>query len=216
VIASKANEKKYSDIFYVENSTTDFDNGFDSSLYSGTSSDFEVFTKLVNGNDKMNLSIQSIPIDYSIVIPIGVIAPENQEIEIKLESKNINENLYLEDREKGIFILMNSSKSFYSFTNDKAVNGSGRFYIHILSELLQTNQFSLPDIKAFVKEEKMYFSNLPKGEVFVEIFDVKGKLILSDDITNKAFVYVANLTKGIYIYKLKTAKGIIKNKIILE
>ena len=216
ITASKVDEKKYATIFYIANTTIGFDNGYDSSLYTGTSSDFNVFTKLANGDDSINLSIQSLPLDYSTVIPVGLIASANQEIEIKVASKNINKNVYLEDRETGVFRLMNSSKAFYKFTTNTAISGSGRFYIHLLSEILKTNQFLLSDVKVFTKEEKLYFSNLPKGKIFVEVFDTKGKLILSEDGTDKEFIKTGNLSKAICIIRLKTDIGILKKKIIIE
>ena len=54
-----------------------------------------------------NLAIQSIPKEYDIIIPVGIIAAKSIEIEISIASKNIDAELkvYLEHRELEIFTL---------------------------------------------------------------------------------------------------------------
>ncbi|WP_159946455.1 T9SS type A sorting domain-containing protein [Polaribacter septentrionalilitoris] len=218
VIANMGDVKKHSDIFYIDNATTGFDNGFDSTLYSGLSSNFEVFTKLANGNDELKLSIQSIPQDYSIVIPVGIIAPAHQEIKISIDANNIykEKDVYLEDKKTGKFILMNSVETVYKFTSATLDNESERFFIHTKSKTLAVNDSFLSSLHIFTSDTKLQFVNLPSGKKSVKIYNLLGKLILEDTLESKDFISTKNLPKAIYIISIETEKETINKKALLE
>lgn len=215
---SKAKDEKYTDIFYITNATTGFDNGYDSSLYTGISSNFEIYTKLINEEKDMNLSIQSIPKDYSIIIPVGIIVSANTEATIRLSAKNIDEDkkVYLEDRELGDFRLMNDEQTMYTFTTEDAINGSGRFYIHTSSETLEVKEANLPEITLYYDNNKLYFSGLPSGKNRIKIYDVLGKLFINDNITLRNSISVDKLPKAVYIVHLETEKGMLQKKIVFK
>ncbi len=71
-----------------------------------------------------NLAIQSIPKEYDIIIPVGIIAAKSKEIEISIASKNIDAELkvYLEDRELEIFTLLTNDQEGYKFTPEESTN----------------------------------------------------------------------------------------------
>ena len=214
----KGKSNKYADIFYIENTTEGFDNGYDSSLYAGNSSNFEVFTKLINQEEEMNLSIQSIPKDYSIVIPVGMIAPANEEIEIRIDAKNIDapKKIYLEDKKEGVFTLFENKNTVYKFVNDTEINGSGRFYIHTSSKTLQIKDDTLTNAKIYLNNGKIHFDNLPEGEKIIFIYSVLGKLILKDKLLGNTSISVEKLSKAPYIIRLETEKGTMQKKIIIN
>lgn len=218
VIFSSGKNEKYADVFYIDNTTVGFDNGYDSSLYAGVSSNFEIYTKLINQEKDMNLAIQSIPKDFSIVIPVGIIAPENTAIQINFEAKNIDASkyIYLEDREKGIFTLMNTNEAFYTFTSSSSINGSGRFFIHTSSETLGTDDLVSSTIQIVVKDDKIQFLNLPSGKKTIKLYDILGKLIQTENLIDKDYYPIKNLPKGIYIVSLDTEKRSLQKKIMLQ
>ena len=218
VIANIGGVTKHSDIFYIENTTTGFDNGYDSTLYSGLSSNFEVFTRLANGNDEIKLSIQSIPQDYSIVIPIGIIAPANTEIKIRIAANTIykENDVFLEDKKTGTFTLMNSDETVYSFISAENVHESNRFFIHTISKTLAINDASLASLHIFTSSDKLQFVNLPSGKKSVKIYDVTGQLIMKDNIESKDFISTKSLPKALYIVSLETTTGTLHKKILLE
>ena len=219
VVLSKGKLKKHTDIFYIDHTTAGFDNGYDSSLYTGSSSSLEIYTKLVNQEKDMNLAIQSIPKDYSVVIPIGIIAQANDEVKISIEAKNIDEenNIYLEDKETGVFTLLNTDKASYSFTTNAAINGYGRFFLHTLSEVLQTNENEvLSKVNIFSKNDKLIFTNLPVGKKSVEVYSVSGKLIVKKQIEISNFISTKNIARAPYIIRINTAKGSINRKILIN
>lgn len=219
VFLSKGKTKKHTDIFYIDNTTEGFDNGYDSSLYTGAASNFEIYTKLVNQEKNINLAIQSIPKNYDIVIPVGIIAGANVEVQISVAAKNIDKahNVYLEDKETGVFTLMNTEDNVYKFTSTTAINGSGRFFIHTSSEVLQTNTENLlAIIQVFAADDTIQFVNLPEGKKTVEIYSVLGQLVLKEDLKSTDFISTKNLQKAPYIVRLSTEKGRIHQKILIE
>jgi hypothetical protein len=219
VLLSKGKIKKHTDIFYIDNTTADFDNGYDSSLYTGVYSGFEIYTKLVNSEKDMNLAIQSVPKDFSLVIPIGLIVSANNEVEISVDIKNLEEanNVYLEDKETGIFTLLSADKTGYSFTPKADINGFGRFFIHTVSKVLNTNEnYFLAKINILLNDDKLIFTNLPNGKNEVQIYSVLGKLVLKQNLEGVSFISTKRLPKATYIVHLNTEKGSINQKIFIE
>lgn len=218
LILNKGKDEKTTDIYYIEGTTEGFDNGYDSSIYSGVSSNFEIYTKLVHQEIDMNLSIQSIPEDYSIVVPIGIIADANIEMSIRIEAKNIEQGkkVYLEDRKRGVFTLIANNETSYSFTSKEAVNGSGRFYLHTSSEVLNIQNTQLSDGTIFYAKDQIHFSGLPLGKKSIKIYNTIGQLLLKENIDLKHSISVTKLPKAVYIVQVETEKGIIKKKIMLK
>jgi len=83
------------------------------------------------------------------------------------------------------------------------------------STLSVDNLFDSP-IKMFpnpLKDNYIYFSNT--GGLDVEIYDALGKKVLIDNISsNKNFINVSSLNKGIYLVKLSSIQGTITKKLI--
>lgn len=207
--------KKFTDIFYIDNTTTGFDNGYDSTLYTGVTSNFNVFTKLVNSEQDLDLSIQSVPKDYSIVIPIGIIANANQKLNISIAAKNIatGKNVYLEDKKEGIFHLIEDENTFYEFTSDTDLKGAGRFYIHTSSETLQTKSSIFNTIDLYYADNIIYLKNWQLEKGSISVFNLQGKEVLSLNLkSDSKQIQVNDLSKGIYIVKVKSNQGVFTKK----
>lgn len=220
LICKKGNEEKYTDIFYIKNATKGFDNGYDSSLYTGVSSSFEIYTQLINREDDKNLAIQSIPKEDSIIIPVGITASKNSEIEISMTSKNLDANLkvYLEDRALEIFTLLGTEKSTYTFTSDANISGSERFFLHTSSKPLNTKKEIFAAVRLFSSDKKIHFKNLPSTtNTVVTVYDLKGTEVLKQKLyKNQESMNVATLLSAIYLVTVKTDKGVFKKKILVQ
>ncbi|MCG8806610.1 T9SS type A sorting domain-containing protein [Tenacibaculum finnmarkense] len=121
--------KKSTRVFYTTGKTTNFDNGYDGSLFGGTPLSFAIYTQLVSDKNGKKLAIQTLPTDYEkMVIPVGLIINKNKEITFSVTTENFPQNLeiYLEDRVKNLFI--NLSKQTY--TTVSSTIGIGRFFLH--------------------------------------------------------------------------------------
>ncbi|SDS45466.1 Por secretion system C-terminal sorting domain-containing protein [Polaribacter sp. KT25b] len=212
-------ENRTTKIFYIDGASTDFDNGYDSSIYNETSNNLEIYTKLINQKDKRNLAIQSLPKEYSNIIPVGVVLPANSRVEFSISSKNIAEdvNIYLEDKKLGIFTLLENEGGSYIFTSKEKINNSDRFYLHTLKETLHVIDEDLSRIKIYTSNKKVYFSGLPKGENVVEIYNLIGKKIIQKSIEkSEDYISIEKIVKGLYIVDLKTEKGTKSKKIIIQ
>lgn len=212
-------EKRTTTIYYIDGTSIGFDNGFDSSLYTESSSDFEIYTKLINEKDNQKLAIQSLPKEYSNSIPVGVILPANSKVEFSISSKNIPEdvNIFLEDKKLGTFTLLENEGNSYTFTSKEKINTSDRFYLHTLKSTLNVTDVSLSEIKIYTANQKIYFSGLTQDENVVKIFNLIGKKIVEKTIQkNEDYISTKNILKGVYIVELKTEKGTKSKKIIIQ
>ena len=219
VSVSLENEKRSTNVFYVNGTSTAFDNGYDSSVYGGISRDFGIYTSLLNEEDKRALAIQSLPKDYALVIPIGLILPGNSNVEIKMSSKNIPQdlNIFLEDKKAGTFTWLENEDSSYRFTSNESINESGRFYLHTLKETLDVAESELSNIKIYNLKQKIYFSGLPAGKKIVHIYSLLGKKILTREIEkSEDYITTEKIITGVYILDIKTEMGNKTKKLFIE
>ncbi|WCC44312.1 hypothetical protein PJW08_11210 [Tenacibaculum finnmarkense] len=122
-------QKSLQGFFIPLGKTTNFDNGYDGSLFGGTPLSFAIYTQLVSDKNGKKLAIQTLPTDYEkMVIPVGLIIDKNKEITFSVTTENFPQNLeiYLEDRVNNLFI--NLSKQTY--TTLSSTIGIGRFFLH--------------------------------------------------------------------------------------
>ena len=49
---------RYAKIYYYDNATTGFDNGYDGETFSGVANNFDIFTQLLTDNQGINYQIQ--------------------------------------------------------------------------------------------------------------------------------------------------------------
>ena len=212
-------ENRTTTIYYINGTSIAFDNGFDSSLYTENSGEFEMYTKLINEKDERKLAIQSLPKEYSNVIPVGVLLPANSMVQFSVSSKNIPKdvNIFLEDKKLDTFTLLENEGNSYTFTSKEKINNSDRFYLHTLKSTLNITDVYLYAIKIYTANQKVYFSGLPQGEHLVKIYNLIGKKIVEKTIQkNEDFISTKNILKGVYIVTIKTEKGTKSKKIIIQ
>lgn len=214
--------KKSTKVFYIENKTTGFDNGYDSSIFGGAKESFSVFTELVSESKGQKLAIQTLPnSDYNTtVIPVGLIADGKKEITFSVNSNSLpsDVDIYLEDRKNKTFI--NLSKEDYTITLKEAVNGVGQFYIHTGAKKLSVGDVleDLNKVSVYKSsDEEVTIAGL-QGEVMVGLYSVSGKILKEEKINSNGIseISLPNLSTGIYIVKLKSDTDTVTKKIILN
>ncbi|WP_233890523.1 T9SS type A sorting domain-containing protein, partial [Tenacibaculum piscium] len=218
-VTSNNGTAKTAKIYYLNEATTGFDNGFDGSVFKGAKSNFSVFTKLVNNENSNDYAVQSLPIAdlTTTVVPVGVKATANETIVFSAKSFNLPENteVYLEDKGNEKFI--NLSKEKYSVRLKKTTN-SGQFFIHTASKNVNdvaktTNIF----ISQSAKNE-LTITGLQSENNTIAIYSTIGKQILSKTFKSNGTT-VINLPKvsaGVYIVNLTSDLKKINKKIILN
>ena len=80
---SNGKASRTASIYYIDGTTTGFDNGYDSSIFGGFDNDFSIYTHAVANGTGRNLGIQSLPKgEYqNMIIPVGVIAESGSSLE---------------------------------------------------------------------------------------------------------------------------------------
>ena len=99
--------QRTADVFYLASATKGWDNGFDSTIFSGASTSFEVYTHLVSDSQGENLGLQSLPNqDYPMmVVPVGINAGSGKTNDISAEVSGFPTGIevYLEDKQENTF-----------------------------------------------------------------------------------------------------------------
>ncbi len=215
------NAKKSTKVFFIDNKTTGFDNGYDSSMFSGVKNKFAVFTQLVSDSKGEKLAIQTLPnANYeNTIIPVGLIAKAKEEITFTVNSKNLPKDvtIYLEDRKNKTFI--NLSKNKHTISLYEKSNGIGQFYIHTQAKKLNPDTVNdLNNINIYNSDDKEISISGLQGKAVVKVYNTLGKKLVQAQITSNGInqVLLPHLSAGIYIVKLNTDLGSITKKIVLK
>ncbi len=223
LFAESGDVVKSTKVSYINGKTIGFDNGYDSKMFDGVTQNFGIYTELLSGNSDKKLAIQTLPKEdiESMIIPVGLISEENEEIKFSAKVKNLpaDVNLYLEDRLKNEFI--NLTEQDYIRIVGQKTNNIGQFYIHISSKKIESNDLvsQAGDVINFYKlnrNELVIKGVKTKVEVF--IYNMLGKKLVTKKLTKvgESTVDVSNLSTGVYIVSLSSASGNLRKKVILE
>ena len=222
---SDGTKNKYTEIYYIDGTTTDYDNGYDSSIFGGTSHPFSIFTELVtSSNTGKKLGIQSLPNSNfeNMVIPIGINADSGLNIKFTAEVLNLPNgiNVYLEDRLKDTYARLDETNSNYSITLTENLSGFGRFYLHTKSSsTLNADDIALEGTSVYqLDKNSLRITGINSDNARIKIYSILGKQVLDYSFSSKgnSDITLPNLNTGVYIVQVATEKGKINKKIILE
>ena len=217
------NKKISTSIKYIDNMTTDFDNGYDSSLFGGYASELELYTNLVSNNSNKKLAIQSLPNANleDMIVPVGISAATNSEITFSTEALNVpaDYKIFLEDRLNNTFIRLDEANSEYTTTvSDKFTDG--RFYLHTSTKsVLNVGSELLNSISIYKSNAStLKIVGLSQGKTSVKIFNLLGKKVLSSNFNANGVkeISLPKLSSGVYVVQLETETGKLNKKIVLE
>ena len=215
---------RYSNIYYINGTTTGFDNGYDGKLFGGVSHPFALYTHLVSGSEGKYFQLQSLPKDNyeNMVIPIGINADAGKEITFSTETLNLPTGLkvYLEDRETNTFTRLDELGNKYTIILNETSHGIGRFYLHTTESTLSSNTNSVfKNIRIYKTDHtSLRIIGLSPGKTTVKLFNMLGKQLLNSSFTTNDVhdISLPQLSTGIYLIQLESEKGTLNNKIILE
>ena len=221
LFAATNDDQRNTTVRYINNRTTSFDNGSDSSLFGGD--DLSIYTELVENNTGKKLAIQSLPNSNfeNMVIPVGVMLAEGSEITFTADALNIpaNYKVYLEDRAINIVTRLDEANSEYVVFIESG-NTNGRFYLHAkTSSPLITDTNNLSTVSMFTtSNSNLRVQGLHEGDGSILIFNILGKEMFKTSFEGNGAndITLPNLANGIYIIKLKTQNGTINKKIIIQ
>ncbi|QTE24142.1 Ig-like domain-containing protein [Polaribacter cellanae] len=215
---------KHTDIFYIDNKTTGFDDGYDSSMFNGVSNPFAIYTQLVSKNQGKNLAIQTLPnVNYeNMIIPIGINASAGKQITFSLQTNSFPADLkiFLEDKVSNTFTRLDKVDSSYTINIKKSLNGIGRFYIHTTSSVLSVDkEVALENISIYkIDNSTIRIAGLQQEKASVKLYNLLGKKVFNTSFDSngvKEFP-IPELAIGVYIVELTTNNGKLNKKIIIE
>ncbi len=210
------------DIYYFDGATTDFDNGYDSSIFNGSSNEFKIYTRTVTNSMENNLGIQSLPNNNfeNMVIPIGISANSGVAITISATSINLPEgiDLYLEDKNDDTFTLLDSASNFTT-TISNNLNGIGRFYLHTKSQILNVDEVESNPINMYYSGNyNLKVMGIEGEDAEISVYNIQGKQVYISSFTGTGIneIELPKVKTGIYIIQLETEKRKQKKKIIIN
>ncbi|MDC1354660.1 FG-GAP-like repeat-containing protein [Polaribacter sp.] len=222
LMLSNGNDTTDTDIFYIEGTTTGWDNGYDSTIFGGTSNSFSVYTHLVSDSEGQNLSIQSLPDTdlESMIIPVGINAVSGTEITISVATQNLPDGIdvYLEDKEEDSFTLLESDSN-YTTTLTEALNGIGRYYLYTSAQVLSTNDLMTENISIYMTNNNtLRVIGVQNVVAQVKVYSMLGKQVQVTSFQGNGIneVLLPKVAKGVYIIQLETRAGTLHKKVIIE
>lgn len=209
-------------IYYIDDTTTGFDNGYDGPRFMGGDSSFAFYTHLVSDSEGVDYDIQSLPDNNyeNMVIPLGINAVSGSDITLNVSTIDFPEgiNIYLEDKVNNSFTLLDANSNFMT-TLDSDLNGIGRFYLHTTSEVLSLDDFLNNNISIYIStKENLRIVGIHNGTAEVQLYNILGKEVFSAAFegTGMNDIQLPNIKEGIYIINLTTDKGTINKKVIIH
>jgi hypothetical protein len=215
---------RFAKVYYLDNATTGFDNGFDGETFGGIANTVDVYTHLVADSQGKNYQIQSLPnFDFeTMVIPVGIKADAGKEITFTAEAMNLQEGLkvFLEDKVTNSMTRLDQANANYKVTLTEALNGIGRFYVHTkASGVLSTTDVTLQNVSVYTTDKTILrVVGLSQGKASVKLYNMLGKQVFATSFNSVGVkdMNLPTLATGIYVIQLETENGKLNKKITLE
>ena len=214
---------RHADIYYIEGTTTGWDNGYDSSIFGGVTNEFAIYTHAVANGNGRNLGIQSLPPNNyeNMVVPVGINAEAGTSITIDASKNNFPSgiNIYLEDKQDNTFTLLDTDANF-STTLENSLSGIGRFYLHTTSGVLSAPDFDInTNVSIYTSSnDNLRIIGIQDGTATVQLYNILGREIFKTSFEGNGVndINLNNIPVGIYIVKLATENGTLNRKIIIQ
>lgn len=223
LIMTDGTNERFAKIYYLENATTGFDNGYEGETFGSIANSIDVFTRLVAEDQGKNYQVQSLPISEitSLLISVGVKVAADKEIIFSTETAYLPQEVkvYLEDRFTNTFTRLDVANSFYKVLVPDGLNDIGRFYLHISKATLSTDTVLLQNISMYQADAStLRIIGLDAGQTTFTLFNTLGKQMRHTSFESNGVkdISVSNLAAGMYIVTIETSNGSISKKLILE
>jgi len=212
------------DFYFTNNASNGMDFNYDASIYGDQApSSFALYSHLIEENEGVDMSIQSLDLDAlsSAVIPLGIHIQEGQQFAISISQTSLPENaqVYIEDTSTNTFTLLNSSD--YIFTSNEDLNTIGRYYLHFSQQTLSTNSNDENDIEIYTTTQPKLL--VVKGQLYedsdLSIFDLQGRLIKTYSLNSSQTIHQLDLSSiavGVYVVTLKNKSQEKIKKVIIK
>ncbi|WP_439127439.1 GEVED domain-containing protein [Polaribacter sp.] len=203
---------------FSANNSFDFDKGYDSEMFDIGKTD--IYWKFDNDDRKYVIcGVQEITDELQV--PLELLIAKAGEVSIEIDEwKTENKNVYLFDKVEDVFYLLNSEKANLDLEKGLYEN---RFYITFNnSKILNTKDIVSEDIHIFLNRNQKIININSDNNILIKeanLYNILGQKINSWDFAKKTYktiLDVKNIKPSIYILQLKTNKGTISKKILIN
>lgn len=212
---------KNTHIKFRENMTAGLDPGYDLGCYN---QDDALSTRLLDGDNGVNFEYQQLPLSIinNAVIPLVINRLEGEEFRISLFTSTIeNQEIFLEDTFLGTFT--NLLQQDYSLLAQQDIEGIGRFFIHMGSETMSSDDLNTNFLIVF-KENDLPYITLEgllthANNTKFRLYDIFGKLIINlslESPSNTEKISTVGLSSGIYIAEVESGNNKLIKKIVIQ
>ena len=213
-------------ILYLDNATTGWDNGYDSSIFEGLEHTFQVYTQVVENDTSKKLGIQALPNTAyeNRIIPIGVKALATSILTFSVNAQNLPEGMmvFIEDRSNNTFTRLDEANSTFKTVLNTDQDGIGRFYLITSStdQTLSVDDLRLSRRHVFMSENStLKITGIQSDKAIVKIHSILGKTIINKTLKRTASMQIklpSHVTQGIYIVSVTTEHGSTTKKIFIQ
>ena len=206
-------------IKYIEGSTKGLDPGYDAGVFTGTSSDLMLSTRLLEEHP-VRFGIQCLPdSDYeNMPIPVEVQSSMNTTVVFTADLLNLPTDMkvYLEDKLNNTMTRLDEEGSSYSCAISEG-SSEGRFILYTTPILLAiddiTTEESTNEFIADYGSSLIRITGSIDNKAVVSLYDLSGRVIYQAALNGKSEFTVPNLNTGIYIVKLNTQNKTVSKKL---
>lgn len=204
-------------VVYGDDMTAENDPGYDVGLLSA-SSDLEIYTSMLLGDNGINLARQALPIAGSgqNVIPVGIDTETGGEVTFEAFTIPVAGNkFWLHDKQTGSYTDL--SLNSYTVTLPAKSYGTGRFYI--IASANTPTKVELPDdregLRIWNSAGRIVISGDHSEMAVCEVYDLQGKTVLKSRLTDSEMNIVSLPVgmHGVYIVRITDGPKVTTRKV---
>jgi len=224
LLATNNGHKSSTVLAFNENMTPGLDPSYDAGLLS--SSDFNLYTHLVEGGSETGFAIQCLPDNMyeSLVVPVGIDLPQASKVTFKVAGVILPEGLYpvIEDRLLQVSVPLKNETDSLTVSFDEPTSGTGRFYLsfgRVLKMTGLTSKAEAGNFAARFADQKITLFGTPEQGSRAWLYDINGRKMSGEyrlTSANQNEIPASGLASGIYLLKIegKTTRQTIKVSVV--
>ena len=225
VSLNQNNFERRTQVYFLEDVYDNLDSGYDTRTFPMNDNATSVFTRLVEGDEGVDLAIQSLAYSemWDKVIPLGINALGSEEMTISISHRTTpaDLNIYLEDTEEGT--MTNLLDGDYVLTPTSDLEGVGRFFIHMTADTMSNEDVSTSMLNAYKEIDASYITieglATQSNETKVSLYNILGREVLSTTLNNNMGTHTIStvgLSAGIYVIELESGSDRLTKKLLIQ
>lgn len=200
------------EFYFNEQSSNGLDPGYDAGVYGGKAPECAIYSHLLENGTGLDLAVQSLSyndLSENMSIPLGINAPENQNLTVSISDILLPPEIdvYLEDRMKGSFTLLNLDD--FKLTADSNLSDPDRFVLHIVNSTVSYGSNDINGLQLFTSNggHSLHINGNVLPDTVVNLYDLQGQLLIHrflDPEINNHTLDLSPLKPGLYLVKLRS------------